>query len=832
MAVLPAPPLLPLGSVASDAAPHQQKQRRRNPSHQQQQEQERQDPFVSSLSHLWDHLRINQRSPIHTEKASKDVFLMANRPKPHQVNSRPSVLHDDDDNDDEDDDGGDCDDDDASPRPQQCEEVGGKSSSAYSSNGRRLQTLCKEGQLDRALDVLSHMHTALPSSIYMTLLKACIRRKALAQAKQVHVHLAQFSPNLTSLLGGYLVVTLAKCGAIEDACLASSRLPHRSVFSWTAIISAYAECGNARKALEMYQFMQDDGVEPNEHTFSTLFKACGSIPDLEQGRKLHAKANGKGFASDIFVGSTLVSMYSKCGTILEAENVFTMMSQRDAVAWNAMLLAYVEHGQEDKAIQLYRQMQEEQVTADNYTLMSVIQACGNLVEKEAALVSGVSATMVSQEIGRALLADARMKDFASDAFVSTALLSMFGKCGAIVEAEKVFLAMSPRSIVSWTAMLSAYTEQGQAENALQVYKQLQEEGLSPDQGTFVVALKACAILAEKVETKGQPIKVMPLEIGQALHADACKKGFVSDVLVGTALVTMYGKCGAIEAAENTFGALSAHDNVSWTAMLSVYVEHGQGRRALHFYKQMKKNCSTPDYVTLVCILQACTERGSLEICRQLHFDIVSLGYDHIGFMAATLIHTYASCASIVDAQEVFDRLSDPDVVSWNACIAGHTGEGSVYMYEKMKMEGIEPNQSTFTSVLSACSHAGLVVRGVECFKYMSDYNVNPNIMHYGIMVGLVGRAGDFQMVADMLKRIPMLSDMSVWLSLLSACHTHGNLELAKQAFDYAVNLQPNEGTTYVLMSNIYADAGLEENAAKVEEFRKKRVQEDALQELE
>lgn len=690
-----------------------------------------------------------------------------------------------------------------SQQVQQHELVLGKSSSNLPII-QHLQTLCKQGELDRAVDLLCDTCTSLPSSIYISLLQACSRKKSLAQAKRIHVHLAHYSPHNFDAFGVYLVVTLAKCGAVEDACLVSSRLHLRNVFSWTAIISAYVECGKPQLALNMYQSMKEDGIEPNVHTFSSLFKACANLADKQLGRKLHLEAQEMGLSTNVFVGSTLVSMYSKCGLIAEAEDAFAMMPQRDTVVWNAMLSGYIEDGQEDKVIQLYRQMLEEHVSVDNYTLMFVLQACSKLANNKISVGEQGSAKMISLEVGWAVFAYALKKGFALDDFVQTALLTMLGKCGAIGAAQHIFLTMSKRSIVLWTAMLSAYTEQGQAEMVLQMFKQFHAESLIPDPQAFVVALKACALLAERVEMKDQPTEVIALEIGRALHADACMKGYVSNILVGTALISMYGKCRAIVEAQIVFGTLPTHDAVSWTVFLSVLIECGKERKALHIYENLRKSTNL-DEVTLVCILQACSERGSLEMCKYLHFDIVSSGYDQVCSLAATLIHTYASCASIEDAQAVFDRLVNPDVVPWNACIASHTAEVSINMYENMKLAGIEPNEATFTSILSACSHGGLLVKGVEYFDIMTKtYGIRPSLMHYGSLVGLLGRAGDFARVAEMLSRMPMQADLTIWLGLLRASHMHGNVELALQAFDSALNSQYDHGASYVLMSNIYA----------------------------
>eukprot|EP00250_Pteridium_aquilinum_P002042 c12251_g1_i1 orf=2-796(-) len=181
-----------------------------------------------------------------------------------------------------------------------------------SPNELLLQSMCDRGHLHTSIDALSHIHTPLSIPTYLSLLKACVKSKFLPLVIHTRMHLALHKVPLTGFLGDYLIMTLAKCGAVDDARHLSATLPHLTVFSWTAIIFAYAESGRGEEALEAYQNMLKDAIDPDTFTFVSLFKACGSIPDIKQGRILHAHARSMGFATHTFVGNTIVSMYGKC----------------------------------------------------------------------------------------------------------------------------------------------------------------------------------------------------------------------------------------------------------------------------------------------------------------------------------------------------------------------------------------------------------------------------------------------------------------------------------------------------------------------------------------
>ena len=184
-----------------------------------------------------------------------------------------------------------------------------------------------------------------------------VQRKAIHNAKLIFAHISSYNPSdLDGIVGPNLVVTLAKCGDIEEAMKISNGLHRRSVSSWIALISSYVERGDGKKALELYEDMIEDGIEPNGHTYVSLFKACDMLEDVNLGRKMHHDARMKGFASKSFVGVSLIRMYGKVGAIVDAEEAFIEISDHDVVDWTTMLSAYIQKGEAKTALRLYRQM--------------------------------------------------------------------------------------------------------------------------------------------------------------------------------------------------------------------------------------------------------------------------------------------------------------------------------------------------------------------------------------------------------------------------------------------------------------------------------------------
>ena len=252
-------------------------------------------------------------------------------------------------------------------------------------------------------------------------------------------------------------------------------------------------------------------------------------------------------------------------------------------------------------------MQHEGIQPNELTYAMSLQACGILAEsEESCLLEGQLMKAISLHIGRTLHGDVRAKGLDSDVFVGTALLSMYGKCRAITEAESAFFSLSQQDVVAWNALMSAYLEQREGRKALQVYNQIHEKGMNPGQITFVLALQACGTLAESGESisqNDQPIWLISLHIGKVLHADAQRKGLVSDMIISNTLVSMYGKCGRLSRAEEVFEQLAVQDEVSWNSLIAGYGEHGYWEEAIDKFRQMQYKGISPDDVTFICTLK-------------------------------------------------------------------------------------------------------------------------------------------------------------------------------------------------------------------------------------
>eukprot|EP01018_Ginkgo_biloba_P003629 Gb_16327 [translate_table: standard] len=626
-------------------------------------------------------------------------------------------------------------------------------------------------------------------STYASLLEACTNMKTL---KQVHAHVLISGLNQNIHLGTKLAIMYTKLRSIVNACLVFDKIYKPNVFLCNVMIRGYATNGLYGETLAVYNRMLQSGIRPDNFTFPFVLKACAGLLALQVGKKIHYDIVTTAFESDIFVTNALIDMYAKCGSIEDAHQVFDRMSRRDVVSWTAMVAGYTQIGLPSDALTVFQQMQIADVKPDSVTMVSVLSACADL----GALKQG---KWIHDYINKS--------GFESDVFVRTALLDMYAKCGNIEIAQQLFDKMSRRDVVTWNAMIAGYIQNGHVRESLMLFNQMRQANAKPNSLTMVNLLWVCTLLGA-------------VQQGNRIHNYIIKCGFESDIVVETALIDMYAKCGSIEIARQLFARMSRRNVVSWSAMIAGYAQNGLANDALILFHQMQQAGVKPNSVTMVSVLSACAYLAALQQGKWIHAYIVKSGFESDVSVGNSLVDMYAKCGSLEIARNFFDKMPKRDVISWNAMIAGYGmhghGEDALAVFTQMQQTSVKPNHITFVSILSACSHAGLVDYGWQYFDCMGrDYCIAPTVKHYACMVDLLGRAGYLDEAYDFIKSMPLEPDDSVWGALLGACRIHCNIEIGERVAEHLFDLEPENAGYYVLMSNIYAAAGKWNEVAKV-----------------
>lgn len=388
----------------------------------------------------------------------------------------------------------------------------------------------QNGQVKEALTLFQGMQRTdvIPDSVTMvSVLQACAHSADQKQGQCIHGYLIRNGFESSPFVGTAIIDMYAQYGSIGFACQSFNQLSKKDAVSWNAMITGYSQNGYANEALTLFREMLHSNIMPDTVTMAIVLRACAHLAALQEGQCIHDYIIASGLIPDVFVVTSLIDMYAKCGNLYSAQQLFEKMTKRNVISWNAMISGYAQNGHANEALTLFHQMQSAEMTPDSFTMVSVLQACGCL----GALKYGKSVHKFIIENG-----------FDSDIFVETALVDMYCKCGNVEVGRHLFDDMCNRNLVSWNVMIAGYAQNGYANDALTVFHQMQSADMMPDVFTAVSVLQACAHLGD-------------LQQGKWIHEYIVQSKFDSDVSVRTALIDMYCKCGSIETARYIFDTM-------------------------------------------------------------------------------------------------------------------------------------------------------------------------------------------------------------------------------------------------------------------------------------
>ncbi|KAJ8900666.1 hypothetical protein K2173_025443 [Erythroxylum novogranatense] len=406
-------------------------------------------------------------------------------------------------------------------------------------------------------------------------------------------------------------------------------------------------------------------------------------------------------------------------------------------------------------------------------------------------------------------------------------------------AHKLFNFISKPTTFLFNKLIQAYATQKQLHMCFSLYSQMCFGNCPPNQHSFTFLFGACVSLFSPSQ-------------GQMLHTHLVKSGFDSDVFPLTALIDMYGKLSMVQLARKVFDEIPDRDVpiwnsmiagyarrgdmeealklfksmpkrnvISWTAIISGYSQNAQYAKALDMFLRMEENGVRPNEVTICSALPACANLGALEIGERIEVYARENGLLRNLYVCNALLEMYTRCGKIDVARRVFDEIGKRrNLCTWNSMIMGLAVHGrshqALQLYDQMTREGSAPDDVTFVGLFLACTHGGMVAKGRQLFETMErKYNIKPKLEHYGCMVDLLGRAGELEEAYRLIQSMPMKPDSVIWGALLGACSFHKNVKFGEIAAEYLFKLEPWNPGNYVILSNIYASAGIWDGVAKL-----------------
>lgn len=490
-------------------------------------------------------------------------------------------------------------------------------------------------------------------------------------------------------------------------------------------------------------------------------------PDIRTLKKLHSNIfRDQVLRADPVLGVKLMRAYAARGKPETARQVFDEVCERNVIIYNVMIRSYVNNRQYRDALVLFKDMLGCGYVPDNYTYPCVLKACSGSSNKVAGLQIHAAAVRVGQD---------------SCLFVGNGLVAMYGKCGCLAEARQVLDEMPRRDVVSWNSMVACYAQNGQFDSALRVCREMELLKVGYNSGTMASLLPAVSNASAE----------------------------------------------SVEYVEKMFLKMDKSNLISWNVMIAVYVNNSMPAKAVDLFSQMEAHKVEPDVITFASILPACGDLSALSLGRKIHECVERKKLRPNLLLENALIDMYAKCGCLSDARQVFDKLIVRDVISWTSMISAYgisgLGRDAVALFSRMQNSGLEPDSIAFVSVLSACSHTGLLDKGRHYFNLMiEEHGIEPRLEHFSCMVDLLGRAGKVDEAYRLIQKMPIEPNERVWGALLGACRVYSNMKIGLLAADCLFQLVPEQSGYYVLLSNIYAKAGRWQDVAKVRSTMKSK----------
>lgn len=619
--------------------------------------------------------------------------------------------------------------------------------------------------------------------IFPSILRASSGFSDLGVGERVHGRIIKSGFHMDPVVDTSLLSMYGELGYLESAWRVFDEMPLRDVVSWSSIISSSVENGEINEGLETFRTMISEGVEPDSVIILTVAEACGELGILRLAKSSHGYILRRGIENDRSLASSLIFMYSKCGSLRSAEIIFKNVTHHSTSSWTAMISSYNQCDCFREALAVFVSMQKTEVEPNSVTMMVILRSCANLGFLREG--KSVHCVVIKNNL------DANLDCLGPNLLELYASIEKYDLC------EKILHEIGGRGIVAWNMLISVYAQRGLLKEALVLFVRMQNQGLMPDSFSLASSLSASG-------NEGM------FQLGLQIHGHVIKRPFMDEYVLNS-LIDMYSKCGFVDLAYMIFDNMEPKGVVTWNSMICGLSQNGNSAEAIILFDQMYLTCQEIGEVAFLSVIQACSHLGYLEKGKWIHHKLVICGLRKDLYIETALVDMYAKCGDLQTAQQVFDSMSERSLVSWSTLLSSYGVHGQIseviLLFSKMLESGIKPNDVTVMNVLSAFSHAGCVKEGMLFFSSMRDFCIEPKIEHFACIIDLLSRAGDLNGAYEIIKSMPFPADAGIWGALLNGCRIHQRLDIVKNIQRKLCNIQTDDTGYYTLLSNIYAEGG-------------------------
>lgn len=631
---------------------------------------------------------------------------------------------------------------------------------------------------------------------------------------------------------------------------------------------------------------------------AAVLQACikrsgGRKPSRSNAKAAHARVLAAGLAADTFLLNRLVELYSlsglpchalrafralphpnvysynaaisaacRAGDLAAARDLLGRMPDRNAVSWNTVIAVVARSGSPGEALEMYQGMLQEGLAPTNFTLASVLSACGAV----AALDDGRRCHGLAVKVG-----------LDGHQFVENGLLGMYTKCGSVADAVRLFDGMTSPNEVSFTAMMGGLAQGGAVDDALRLFARMSRTGIRVDPVAVSSVLGACAQACA-----GDYNVARAIQLAQSIHALVVRKGFGSDQHVGNSLVDLYAKGMKMDEAIKVFESLSSVSIVSWNILITGYGQlgcyeramevlefmqesgfepnevtysnmlascikardvpsaramfdkipkpsvttwntllSGYGQEELHqetidLFRRMQHQNMQPDRTTLAVILSSCSRLGILELGKQVHSASVRLLLHNDMFVASGLIDIYSKCGQVGIALIIFNMMTERDVVCWNSMISGlaiHSlSEEAFDFLKQMRENGMFPTESSYASMINLCARLSSIPQGRQMHAQVLKDGYDQNVYVGCSLIDMYAKCGNMD-GARLFFNCMIVKNLVAWNEMIHGYAQNGFGEKAVELFEYMLTTkQKPDSVTFIAVLTGCSHSGLVDEA--------------------
>uniref|UniRef100_A0A0A9D618 DYW domain-containing protein n=1 Tax=Arundo donax TaxID=35708 RepID=A0A0A9D618_ARUDO len=586
---------------------------------------------------------------------------------------------------------------------------------------------------------------------------------------------------MESVLGKRLVLMYLKCGDLGSARRVFDEMPQVSdVRVYTSLMSGYAKAGDFQEGVLLFRQLHCCGISPDAHAISCVLKCIASLGNIMDGEVVHGYLEKLGFGTQCAVANALIALYSRCGQIEDALQVFYGMHHRDAITWNSAISGCFSNKWHGRAVDLFSKMWFEGLEINSVTMVSVLPACAELgYELVGKVVHGYC-------VKSGLLWELESFQSGIDDALGSKLVFMYVKCGDLGYARKVFDTIASKNNVhAWNLIMGGYAKVGEFEEGLLLFEQMHDIRITPDEHTISCLLKCITSLSG-------------VRDGIVAHGYLVKLGFGVQCAICNTLISFYAKSNRIEDALKVFDGMPHRDIISWNSIISGCASNGLYDKAIELFLRMCIQGQELDSATMLSVLPACAQSRYWFVGWVVHGYSVKTGLIGETSLANALLDMYSNCSDWRSTNQIFRSMDQKNVVSWTAMITSYTRAGLfdkvAGLLQEMGLDGIRPDIFAVTSSLHSFAGGEYLKQGKSVHGYAVRNGMENILPVANALMEMYARCGNMEDARLVFDRA-MNKDIISWNTLIGG---YSRNSLANESFglfsDMLLQFRPNAVT--------------------------------------